>query len=312
MDKINAMMKHLLLISLICVLVGGGVAIAGIALGGTLGDASISVGNWKLLSPWPFRGSGSYQVDDADTADAWTESADGACSVPAENITDLDIVLHNCQLVIGTSEDASIYVSPDPADQEYWKIEQNDGALEIIDTRDSKQAAKLKSIKLRIEIPENKQFEDISLDLGAGEIQVKDLRCMQMEINGGAGIFQAQSLRVSDLFDAKLGVGDFCVEKAVLGDTQIKCGIGSMQIKNCKLNGDATVKGGVGDAMIGLDAQETDYNYDLKCGVGELSVFGTSYHSLGKNKQIDNDADDTITLKCGVGSMCVKQAKTTL
>ena len=141
---------------------------------------------------------------------------------------------------------------------------------------------------------------------------MKDLRCMQMEINGGAGIFQAQSLRVSDLFDAKLGVGDFCVEKAVLGDIQIKCGIGSMQIKNCKLNGDATVKGGVGDATIGLDAQETDYNYDLKCGVGELSVFGTSYHSLGKNKQIDNDADDTITLKCGVGSMCVKQAKTTL
>ena len=92
MDKINAMMKHLLLISLICVLIGGGVAIAGIALGGTLGDASISVGNWKLLSPWPFRGSGSYQVDDVDTADAWTESADGACSVPAENITDLDIV----------------------------------------------------------------------------------------------------------------------------------------------------------------------------------------------------------------------------
>lgn len=82
MDKINAMMKHLLLISLICVLVGGGVAIAGIALGGTLGDASISVGNWKLLSPWPFCGSGSYQVDDADTAAAWTESSDGVCSVP--------------------------------------------------------------------------------------------------------------------------------------------------------------------------------------------------------------------------------------
>ena len=311
MNKINAMMKHLLLTALICVVIGGGVAIAGVALGGTLGDASISVGNWKLLSAWPFRGSGSYQVDDADTADAWAESVDGVYSVSAEYVTDLDIVLRNCQLVIGTSEDALIYIWTEPSDQEYWKIKPNDSTLEITDTREKDQARQ-KSIKLRIDIPEDKQFDDISMDLGAGEIQVDDLRAIQMEINGGAGVFQAQSLRVSDLFDAELGVGDFYVKKAILGDTQIKCGVGTMEIKNCKLNGDATVKGGVGDVTIGLDAQETDYNYDLKCGVGELSVFGTSYHSLGKNKQIDNDADDTITLKCGVGSMCVKQAKTTI
>ena len=39
MNKINAVMKHLLLICLACVVIGGGVLIAGVALGGTLSDA---------------------------------------------------------------------------------------------------------------------------------------------------------------------------------------------------------------------------------------------------------------------------------
>ena len=63
--------------------------------------------------------------------------------------------------------------------------------------------------------------------------------------------------------------------------------------------------------VIGLDAEEKDYNYHLASGLGRLTVFGKNYHALNKAKEQDNDADYTITLDCGAGAMCIKQAKTT-
>ena len=302
MNKINAMIKHLLIACLICIVIGGGVMIAGVALGGSLSDASISVGNWNLLSPWPFRGSGSYQVEDADTADAWTVTADGVCSVPADHIKNLNIVLRKCELVIGASEDDQIYVSVDQFGQEYCKVEPDNDTLEIIDTT---------KIRLRMDIPEDYRFNKVKLEIGAGDIQVEKLLTKKMNLAGGAGAFRAQLLTVSDAFDAELGVGDFYIEHAELGDTKIQCGVGAMEIADCELTGDALFRGGVGDVTIGLDAEEKDYNYHLASGLGRLTVFGKNYHALNKAKEQNNDADYTITLDCGAGAMCIKQAKTT-
>lgn len=311
MNKINAMIKHLLIACLICIVIGGGVMIAGVALGGTLSDASISVGDWNLLSPWPFHGSGSYQVEDADTADAWTVTADDVYSVPADHIKNLNIVLRKCELVIGASADDQIYVSVDQLGQKYCKVEPDNDTLEIIDTRNDKQMTKQTTIRLRMDIPEDYRFNKVKLDIGAGDIQVEELLTKKMNLAGGAGAFRAQSLTVSDAFDAELGVGDFYIEQAVLGDTKIQCGVGAMEIASCELTGDALFRGGVGDVTIGLDAEEKDYNYHLASGLGRLTVFGKNYHALNKAKEQDNDADYTITLDCGAGAMCIKQAKTT-
>lgn len=307
MNKINAMIKHLLIVCLVCIVIGGGVMIAGVALGGTLSDASISVGN----SPWPFRGNGSYQVEDADTADAWTLTADGVYSVPADYIKNLNIVLRKCELVIGESEDDQIYVSVDQSGKEYCKVEPDDDTLEIIDTRSNKQVTKRTTIRLCMDIPKDYRFNKVKLDIGAGDIQVEELLTKKMNLEGGAGVFRAQSLTVSDAFDAELGVGDFYIEHAELGDTKIECGVGAMEIADCELAGDALFRGGVGDVTIGLDAEEKDYNYHLASGLGRLTVFGKNYHAFNKVKEQNNDADYTITLDCGAGAMCIKQAKIT-
>ena len=71
------------------------------------------------------------------------------------------------------------------------------------------------------------------------------------------------------------------------------------------MNGDAEISGGVGDVNIGIIGEKEDFNYELSCGMGELDVFDDSYTSLGKDKEIDNDAKYTISLDCGVGRVNV-------
>lgn len=64
MNKINKMIKGLLLTSLICLVIGGGVAIAGVSLGGMLKDASITIGDWNLLQPWSESGFNKIEWTD--------------------------------------------------------------------------------------------------------------------------------------------------------------------------------------------------------------------------------------------------------
>ena len=42
--------------------------------------------------------------------------------------------------------------------------------------------------------------------------------------------------------------------------------------------------------------------------MGELDVFGESYTSLGKDREIDNGAGYTISMDCGVGRVNVYKA----
>ena len=128
-------------------------------------------------------------------------------------------------------------------------------------------------------------------------------------IKGGAGSLQAETLVADKELEAELGVGDFRIEEAILGEVDISCGAGSVKIEQCTLGGDLDVSGGMGDVNIGIIGKETDFNYELECGMGELKVFGKTYASLGKEKEINNGAPYTISLECGIGSVTIHEAK---
>ena len=102
------------------------------------------------------------------------------------------------------------------------------------------------------------------------------------------------------------------MKEAMLGDTDIECGVGHFQIDRCDLKGNADISGGVGEVSIGIVGEKDDFNYDLSCGMGALQVFDDSYTSLGKDKEIDHSAKYTITLECGMGKVSVYQAGTSL
>ena len=303
----NKFIRVLLIAFAGCLVLGGGLLIAGIALGGTWVDATVTFGNeeydvYDMFDHGLFKFEGSaHDQEDSDTTEAMNELAE-----TAEQITDLEMTLYSCELVVSASEDDQIRLEIEDGMAKYFDVKRKDGELSINDKR--KTGKHLKAAHVKLQIPSDYVFDEVAIVLGAGDIKIERLAANDISIEGGAGNVEAEALVAKNVLDAEIGAGDFYIKNGVFGDTDIECGVGHFEIESCELNGDADISGGVGEVKIGIVGEQADFNYELSCGMGELSVFGDSYTSLGKDKEIDNGASYTISLECGVGSVNVYQS----
>lgn len=307
----NKVIRVLLITFGVCLAVGGGLMIAGIALGGTWDDATVQIGDDEYDVHDMFDhglikfGGSTHYSDDSDMPETTNELTEAA-----KEIRDLEMTLRSCELQILSSEDDQIRVEIENGMEKYFNVLRKDEKLTIYDKR--KTNKHLKAAHVKVQIPSDYVFDEVEMVLGAGDVNIECLAAKQLTIEGGAGKIEADTLIAAGELDAEIGAGDFYIKEAVLGETSIECGVGRFEIGSCSLNGDAEIGGGVGDVNIGITGEKEDFNYELSCGMGELSVFGDSYTSLGKNKEIDNHASHTISLECGVGRVNVYQAGASL
>ena len=117
---------------------------------------------------------------------------------------------------------------------------------------------------IRIVIPKEKAFEQVDLEVGAGKAGLQGLIVDAIDIEVGAGEVNITDLDVGHL-NAETGAGKLYVE--VIGE-------------------------------------ESDYEYDLECGIGELKVGGNFYGGVGNSQHISNpDANRHMNLECGIGKI---------
>lgn len=302
----NKFIRALLIIFAGCLVLGGGLLIAGIALGGTWEDATVTIGNDEydvqdMFDHGIFRFGGStHYSDDSDIPEATTTNE---LTVAANEIRNLDLTLRSCEFEILESEDDQIRAEIEEGKEEYFSLKVKDGTLHINDIRKNKNH--LKAVHVNLWVPSDCVFDHIDVTVGAGDVQISRLAANTINIEGGAGKIKAKTLIANNELDAEIGAGDFYITEASLGETDIDCGVGRFKIGTCTLNGNADISGGVGDVNIGIVGEKEDFNYELSCGMGELEVFDESYTSLGKDKEIDNGARYTISLECGVGRVNV-------
>ncbi|MFQ8980388.1 MAG: hypothetical protein ACLR6I_07435 [Waltera sp.] len=53
----------------------------------------------------------------------------------------------------------------------------------------------------------------------------------------------------------------------------------------------------MGELKLTLAGTQTDFDYDLSCGMGELKVGDDSYNGLAQEKQINNNASKNMELE---------------
>lgn len=326
----NKFIRTCLIVFAVCLAIGGGILIAGIAMGGTIDDAVVQI-EWD--SPWFMRNGDhglirfgddddyddddddddDFDNDDAEKSEKDVQKSGGNLKnelwVHGGDVADLEMVFYNCNLQILPSKDETISMEVEESGKKYISMKLDGRTLKIKDTRKKKHAAKAKVIDMKLYVPDLQMFGEIDLDIGAGNIEIAHLSAANIDIEGGAGSLKADVLTADKEFDADLGVGDFRIRRAVFGETDISCGAGSVSIDQCTLLGDLNVSGGIGDVNIGIIGKEEDFNYELECGMGELEVFGTSYTSLGRAKEIDNGAPYTISAECGIGSVTIYETE---
>lgn len=147
--------------------------------------------------------------------------------------------------------------------------------------------------KVTIGIPSN-YSKDLSLEYGAGNVNVKNINVNELQVAGGAGNLDIKNIVFSEL-DLEQGVGNTDInlgEKC--GNINIEGGVGNLTLRISEVGGNLTCEGGVGETDIYIPDQspvqiktssgigkadinvntsgENTYKFDLSIGVGGLSV----------------------------------------
>ena len=121
--------------------------------------------------------------------------------------------------------------------------------------------------EITIIVPKNMVFQEVDLEVGAGKADVEDLKANQVDIELGAGEMNVTGLDAKE-FDAKTGAGKLYVE---------------------------------------LVGKQTDYSYELECGIGQLKIGESSYSGLKTEQKISNQgAERFADIECGIGEIIIK------
>ena len=128
---------------------------------------------------------------------------------------------------------------------------------------------KVRNRSIEIFCPENLSFQKIKLQMGAGTIE------------------NSSSLDIKEA-DFTVGVGTADISELQVENLKGSCGMGDMELT--------------------LTGKATEYNYELKCGLGNLEVDDSLETSITSgNKQITNEgATKNIKLDCGMGNVEVE------
>lgn len=132
-----------------------------------------------------------------------------------------------------------------------------------------------------IYIPENLVLQEADLELGEGSLYVQNIHAEELKVDVGAG------LAVLDDFTA--------------GRTELLVGVGNLEAKG-STEKEAKLECDVGRIAYKDAGRETDFNYQLKCGIGEIKLGGASYSGLSVEQSIGNGAVKDMSIDCNLGN----------
>ena len=157
---------------------------------------------------------------------------------------------------------------------------ESDKSLEVkgdVDVIDNTNAS------LTIILPREVKMDEVYLEIGACKIDVSDIVAEEFTLIVGAGLATVSDVSASK-FDVEVGAGEAVVENLSVQELNVDAGVGSVDIE--------------------INGAETDYNYDVTCGIGEVTIGDHSYGGMGTTQNIKYEgAENHIKIDCGIGEV---------
>ena len=154
--------------------------------------------------------------------------------------------------------------------------------------------------ELIIEVPSVHKFEKVSIDSGAGKVNIQDLKVNRFDLDLGAGSLNIKNVIVDKNTKIEGGAGSITIEDAAMNNLDLDIGTGSFKYTGT-ITGISNIECGVGETKLNLAGKLDDYQLHLEKGIGSITV---------DNKSVENDrtignGDNTISIDGGVGSIKV-------
>lgn len=310
-----------LITSLILIMIGGTVCVVGGISGGWKLVKEMENGDsWRKVAQRYSEGlriNGKYFTwdemdeeleaeieEEIEAVESWAES-DGDRSagkseiedIRLEKIKDLEINIGGAALYVREAENGRLAFSVDGKGE--YRCYESDGVLYV-------EGGKNKNVvmgeeKVYLYLPSDLQFENVSVNVGGGSIELGKMVADEMEFAIGAGEIKADRIS-SKTLSLEVGAGTANLKHIEIGELNAEVGIGDCVIQG-NITKDIDIECGMGNVELELAGDQEDYNYDISCAAGVIEIGNKSYSALADDMYIDNDADVECSLECAMGNI---------
>ena len=156
-----------------------------------------------------------------------------------------------------------------------------------------------------------KDCRNLDVEIGAGQLVIErdDVEDVVVKESGGLGTEVKKDGRTLKIESAVSFGGEDGTITILLPEDQefheVDLEVGAGQIDASGLAAkDYNISVGTGEVLMSLPETETDYSYNIECGMGTVTLGENSYSGLGTERKIHNDgAGGEMDIECGAGNV---------
>lgn len=154
---------------------------------------------------------------------------------------------------------------------------------------------------LYITLPSGYFFDSVDIDVEAGSLRMERLQGKNMNISVGAGELIADNILSEDNCQISCGAGSIVAAQMAANSLTASVGLGQIDLTLSAISS-VDVKTGIGETVLYLPGNSKDYDYQVSCGAGEVTIDGNSYSGLGRSHGVVNDTGRMIRVDNGMGN----------
>lgn len=158
--------------------------------------------------------------------------------------------------------------------------------------------------EITITIPADFTADSFKLDVGAGDVMIKEIIASKADFTASAGRLVIEHASISDEANYDVGAGSIEIKELQANNVSIDCGVGRIFIEGT-ITGNNDITCGVGSVKLKLEGKEEDYSYEIESGVGSIKIGNRHYSGISNEKITNNGTAGVIKLDCDVGNITV-------
>lgn len=210
---------------------------------------------------------------------------------PIDDIKNLDVKATAVKVSLHAVSGSEIRVESNNLEESAYRCELHHDTLIVSYTLSSNRLIVLPrhtEAKIDIFLPESLTLENVSLDLGAGQME-------------------AERLSVSEKFDIDVGAGQIRLHQTSAGSLKLRCGAGECFYSG-KIDNNFQVNCGVGNCKLRLTNKEQEFDYDISCALGEVSVNRNKLRGIDNRHRSQETTGKKAILQCSLGRISLETA----
>lgn len=205
------------------------------------------------------------------------------------SIENLDIKVNSTKLNIINGESFNVITNSNKI-----KVNEVNGKLEIID----KSNKMIKDKEVTITIPNNYNFREVKIDLGAGETIIDKLSALIIDIEMDAGKLTINDIEAVNSMDIDGSAGEILILNCKVNNLDLDMGVGKSSVHGF-ITGKSKIDAGVGQLNINLLGTLDDYKFKVNKGIGSIRLNGNGL----EDNSINGNGVNLIDIEGGVGEI---------